>query len=145
MPVERLSDVEFGEELPAFEPDTSLATGSKFAELVGWTDRGHGPGGGGRFTSHEEAKKEGLPGAIIPGVLSQGYLVAMIHNWAPPAVIKKVDTVFRAPVIADVKHTITGVVTDINEDEGLVEVDLTVVNGKGETRVFGTATVSLPY
>ena len=139
MPIEKLQDVEFGEDLPAFEPDTRLETGAAFAQLIGW-----GSGGGGRFASHEDAKKEGLPGAFIPGVLSQGYLVAMIHNWAPSADIRAIDTVFRAPVIADVKHSITGVVTDINEDEALVEIDLTVANDKGETRVFGTATVSLP-
>jgi len=136
MTVESLKDVEFGEELPAFEPDTSLATGSQFASLIGW--------GGGRFTDHEAARKEGLAAAMIPGVLSQGYLVAMIHHWAPAAELNAIDTVFRAPVIADEKHTITGVVTDINEDEGLVELDLTVANDKGETRVFGTATISLP-
>ncbi len=136
MTVEKLADVEFGVDLPAFEPDTRLETGAKFAELIGW--------GGARFTDHEGAKKEGLPGAMIPGVLSQGYLVAMIHNWAPVAEIKKIDTVFRAPVIADDKHTITGVVTDIDEDDNLVEIDLTVTNAKGETRVFGTATVEIP-
>ena len=81
---------------------------------------------------------------MVPGVLSQGYLVAMIHNWAPAAEVRKVDTVFRAPVIADETHTITGVVTDIDTDNGLVEIDLTVHNQKDETRVFGTATVSFP-
>ncbi|MBT7797209.1 MAG: hypothetical protein HN556_10075, partial [Gammaproteobacteria bacterium] len=49
-----------------------------------------------------------------------------------------------APVIADEAHTITGVVTDIDEDNAKVEIDLTVANEKGETRVFGTATVKLP-
>lgn len=139
MAISSLKEVEFGEELPAFEPDTSLKTGAAFAKLIGW-----GEGMGGRFASHEDARKEGLPAAMIPGVLSQGYLVAMIHHWAPAAEIVKIDTVFRAPVIADDKHTITGVVTDIDEDEGLVEVDLTVANEKSETRVFGTATVRIP-
>lgn len=136
MTIKVLGDVEFGEDLPAFIPDTSLETGAKFARLVGWD----GP----RFTDHEAAKKEGLPGAMIPGILSQGYLVAMIHNWAPPAEIIKVDTIFRAPVMADDDHTITGVVTDIDEESALVEIDLTVSNAKGETRVFGTASVKLP-
>jgi hypothetical protein len=85
-----------------------------------------------------------LAGAKVPGVLSQGYLVAMIHNWAPAAELKAIDTIFRAPVIADEPHPITGSVTHINEDDALVEIDLTVANEKGETRVFGTATVSLP-
>ena len=136
MAINVLGDVEFGEDLPAFEPDTSLATASKFAKLVGW--------GGARFTDHEAARKEGLAGAMVPGILSQGYLIAMIHNWAPAAEVVTVDTVFRAPVIADDKHTITGVVTDIDEDQAQVEIDLTVANEKGETRVFGTAVVRLP-
>jgi acyl dehydratase len=135
MPVETLSDVEFGEDLPAFTPDTSLETVKEFAALVGW--------GGARFSDHEAARKEGLPGAMVPGILSQGYLVAMIHNWAPGAEVDKIDTVFRAPVIADDKHQITGVVTDIDEDQHLVEIDITVTNEKGETRVFGTATVKI--
>lgn len=136
MAIEKLSEVEFGEDLPAFEPDTRLETGARFADLVGWD----GP----RFKDHEGAKKEGLPGAMIPGILSQGYLVAMIHNWAPTAEIQKIDTVFRAPVLADDKHTITGVVTDIDEDSRTVEIDLTVANEKSETRVFGTATIEFP-
>lgn len=136
MAVEKLADVGFGEDLPAFEPDTSLATVAAFAKTIGW----HAP----RFSDHAAAKAEGLPGAMAPGVLSQGYLVAMIHNWAPNAELKVIDTVFRAAVMADVKHTITGVVTDINEDDKEVEIDLTVANEKGETRVFGTATVTFP-
>lgn len=134
--VKVLKDVEFGVNLPAFEPDTTLDTVKTFARLIGW--------GGARFSDHEAARKEGLAGAMVPGVLSQGYLVAMIHKWAPAAEIKTIDTIFRAPVIADEPHTITGVVTDINEEDLTVEIDLTVTNEKGETRVFGTATVSLP-
>ncbi|MBV1906974.1 MAG: hypothetical protein KUG75_12930 [Pseudomonadales bacterium] len=136
MSIESISDVEFGVDLPAFKPDTRLSSASTFAKLVGW----NAP----RFNDHEAAKKEGLPGAMIPGILSQGYLVAMIHNWAPVANVKSIDTVFRAPVIADDDHTIIGVVTDINEDDKLVEIDLTVKNSKGETRVFGTAMIEIP-
>jgi hypothetical protein len=85
-----------------------------------------------------------LAGAKVPGVLSQGYLVAMIHNWAPAAELKAIDTIFRAPVIADEPYAITGVVTEINEEDALVEIALTVANQKGETRVFSAATVCLP-
>ena len=136
MAINTISEVEFGEDLPAFTPDTSLDTGRRFTRLIGWDAP--------RFSDHEAARKEGLAGAMVPGVLSQGYLVAMIHNWAPDAEILTVDTVFRAPVIADEAHTITGVVTNINEQAGTVEIDLTVANEKGETRVFGTANVRLP-
>ena len=90
------------------------------------------------------ARKEGLPGALVPGILSQGYLAAMIHRWAPEALIQNVDTVFRAPLIVDEPCSISGVVTDIDEEAGRVEIDLTITNAKGETRVFGTAEVQLP-
>lgn len=136
MAIEKLSDVEFGEDLPAFEPNTSLEVSKRFASLVGWD--------GARFSDHEAARKEGFPGAVVPGILNQGYLIAMIHNWAPDAEIISVDTVFRAPVVADQSHTINGVVTDIDEEDCKVEIDLTVANDKGETRVFGTASVRLP-
>ncbi|MGB1757512.1 MAG: hypothetical protein ACPHHQ_12030, partial [Pseudomonadales bacterium] len=118
MSITSIEDVEFGVDLPAFKPDTSLAMGSQFASLIGWD----GP----RFSDHEGARKEGLPGAMIPGVMSQGFLVAMIHHWAPTARVQTIDTVFRAPVMADEAHAISGVVTDIDTDQGTVEIDLTV-------------------
>ncbi|MCZ6617676.1 MAG: MaoC/PaaZ C-terminal domain-containing protein [Gammaproteobacteria bacterium] len=135
MTINRISDVEFGEELPVFTPDTSLDNVRRFATAAGWA----GP----RFTDHEAARAEGLPGALVPGIMSQGFLAAMIHRWAPEAQIKNVDTVFRAPVIVDQPYTISGVVTDIDEEAGNVEIDLTVNNEAGETRVFGTATVRI--
>ena len=131
MTIEKISDIEFGETLPAFQPDTSIANVKKFAVAAGWDAP--------RFTDHEYAKKEGLPGALVPGIMSQGFLSAMIHHWAPGAEIKLVDTVFRAPCIVDQQYSITGVVTDIDEDSGEVEIDLTVTNDANETRVFGTA------
>ncbi len=134
--VNKISDVEFGAELPRFTPDTSLENVKHFGEFVGW--------GGPRFTDHEAARKEGFPGALIPGVMSQGFLGAMVHRWAPKADIIAIDTIFRAPVLVDQPHRITGVVTDINEEEGTVEIDITVSNEADETRVFGTATARLP-
>jgi acyl dehydratase len=136
MTVTSVADVEFGAELPVFEPDTSLDNVRRFVRAAGWD----GP----RFTDHEAARREGLPGALVPGILSQGYLAAMIHRWAPDAFIENVDTVFRAPVIVDQPYRISGVVTDIDEASGRVEIDLTISNDAGETRVFGTATVRLP-
>jgi acyl dehydratase len=136
MTVGTIGEVEFGAELPDFTPDTSLANVREFCDAAGWS----GP----RFTDHEAARREGLPGALVPGILSQGYLAAMIHRWAPDAFIENVDTVFRAPVVVDEPHRISGVVTDVDEATGRVEIDLTLTNETGETRVFGTATVRLP-
>lgn len=136
MSIASIADVEFGVQLPEFEPDTSLDNVRTFVKAAGWD----GP----RFTDHEAARKEGLPGALVPGILSQGYLAAMIHRWAPDAFIENVDTIFRAPVLVDEPYRISGVVTDVDEDDGRVEIDLTLTNKQGETRVFGTARVKLP-
>lgn len=135
MPVHDISQVEFGEELPTFAPDTSLENVRRFCH---GTERDVP-----RFTSHEGAQALGLPGAIVPGIMSQGFLAAMIHRWAPNGRIMKIDTVFRAPVLVDKPHAIAGVVTDIDETTRTVETDITITNAKGETRVFGTATVHI--
>ncbi|MDP6377919.1 MAG: hypothetical protein QF921_07175 [Pseudomonadales bacterium] len=137
MSIESIADVEFGAELPAFECDTALSQTSQFADAVGW-------GRGGRFTDHDKARKEGLPGALVPGIMGMGFLTTMIHRWAPAARVEHVDTVFRAPMLADDPAHISAVVTDIDEEEGVAELDLTIKNDADETRVFGTARIRLP-
>ncbi len=136
MTVKRFEDVEFGAELPPVDPDLSLANVRKFARAAEMMAP--------RFTDHEGARKEGLPGALVPGVMSQAILVAMIHRWAPEAEVLKIDCVFRAPVIADQPHHVSGVVTNLDAAARTAEVDLTVANAAGETRVLGTALVRLP-
>ena len=136
MSVKTISDVEFGEELPVFNPDTSLKNTSAFAKAVGW--------GGPRFENHDGARKEGFPGALVPGIMGMGFLVSAIHKWAPEGQIQNIDTVFRAPMLADTPAIINAVVTDIDEDDALVELDMTIKNEKDETRVFGTAKVKIP-
>ena len=138
MAVQTIHDVTFGEELPTFEPDTSLSVTSAFAAAVGWGD------GNGRFSDHERARKQGLPGALVPGIMGMGFLTTTVHQWCPAAHVEHIDTVFRAPMLADEPCIIGAVVTDIDEDDGLVELDMTLKNSAGETRVFGTAKVRLP-
>ena len=129
------SAVEFGEELPAIEPDVSLANVRRFTHAAGMTFP--------RFHDHEAARKEGLPGAIVPGIMSQGVLAALIHRWAPGARILRIDTVFRSPILVDSRPRATGVVTDKNDAEHTVEIDLTIQNEAHESPVVGTATVAL--
>ena len=131
----KLQDVEFGEELPTYVPDTTLKRSAEFASIVGWE--------GARFSDHEKAKKEGLAGAMVPGILNQAYFSAMIHKWAPNATLLSIDTIFRAPVIADQAYSMQATVTDIDEDAGIIEIDLIMSNEKKETRVLGTARISL--
>ena len=135
METKNLQDVEFGEELPAYVPDTTLKRSAEFASIVGWE--------GARFSDHEKAKEEGLAGAMVPGILNQAYFSAMIYRWAPNATLLSIDTIFRAPVIADRAYSMQATVTDIDEDAGIIEIDLIMSNEKKETRVLGTARISL--
>ena len=135
METKNLQEVEFGEELPAYVPDTTLKRSAEFASIVGWE--------GARFSDHEKAKKEGLAGAMVPGILNQAYFSAMIHKWAPNATLLSIDTIFRAPVIADQAYSMQATVTDIDENAGIIEIDLIMSNEKKETRVLGTARISL--
>ena len=137
MTVQTLADVEFGVELPVVQPNTSLAASSAFADAAGYS-------GSGRFEDHEKARAQGLPGALVPGIMGMGFFTSMINKWAPTGRIKQIDTVFRAPVLADHTHSVSAVVTDIDEETGDVVLDLTIKNEAEETRVFGTATVSIP-
>jgi acyl dehydratase len=135
MSARRFEDVEFGEELPEVKPDVSQGNVARFCHAASMV--------AGRFLDHEEARKEGLPQAIVPGIMSQGILIALIHAWAPGCRVRKVDTVFRAPVLVDSSPTCRGVVTHKDDAARTVELDLTIANEAGETRVLGTATVQL--
>jgi acyl dehydratase len=128
-------DVEFGEDLPETRPDISLDNVKLFARSALMLAS--------RFVDHDAARKAGLPGAIVPGIMSQGILVALIHQWAPNAKILNIDTIFRAPLIVDTKPVANGVVTDIDEESKVIEIDLMLENEKGETPVVGTARISL--
>jgi acyl dehydratase len=128
-------DVEFGEDLPEARPDISLDNVKLFARSALMLAS--------RFVDHDAARKAGLPGAIVPGIMSQGILVALIHQWAPNAKILNIDTIFRAPLIVDTKPVANGVVTDIDEESKVIEIDLMLENEKGETPVVGTARISL--
>jgi len=128
-------DVEFGEDLPEIQPDISLDNVKLFTQSALMLAS--------RFVDHDAARKAGLPGAIVPGIMSQGILVAMIHDWAPNAQVDKVDTIFRAPLLVDSKPVCRAVVTDLDEQRKTVEIDLTISNEAQETRVLGTAIVRL--
>jgi acyl dehydratase len=131
----RISDVQVGDELPVTYPDVSLERVRLFVESTNMAFP--------RFTDHEKARREGLPGAIVPGIMSQGLLAAMIHTWAPGSEIRKLDTVFRNPIIVGSRATCAGAVTDVDTDQRLVELDITMHDEAGVTTVLGTAVVAL--
>ena len=131
----RIEDLEIGDELPEERPDVALETVRRFVRAAEMDFP--------RFTDHEAARAEGLPGAVIPGIMSQAQLAAMIHRWAPGCEIVVLDTIFRTPMVVGTPVVCRGAVTGINED-GTVEIDLTILSEEsGATGVLGTAHVRL--
>ena len=131
----RIEDVELGDELPEERPDVALETVRRFVKAAEMDYP--------RFTDHEFARSEGLPGAVIPGIMSQGQLAAMIHRWAPGCTVMRIDTVFRTPMIVGTSVVCRGAVTGVNDD-GTIEIDLTIISeASGATGVLGTAHVRL--
>ena len=135
MSLRSFDGVELGDDLPEVYPDVSMPTVRRFTKATNM--------GATRFTDHDEARKQGLPGAIVPGIMSQGLLAALVHNWAPGCKVRKLDAIFRSHLLVDSKPVCRGVVTDTDSDSRCVEIDLTMVNEKGENPVVGTATVEL--
>jgi len=128
--------IELGDELPEERPDVSMETVRRFVKAAEMDFP--------RFTDHEHARAEGLPGAVIPGIMSQGQLAAMIHRWAPGSEIVVLDTIFRTPMVVGTEVVCRGAVTNV-EDDGTIEIDLTIVSeASGATGVLGTAQVRLP-
>ncbi len=111
MTVQTISDVVFGDELTPWQPDTSLQATRSFAQAVGYA-------GSGRFEDHGKARAQGLPGALVPGIMGMGFLTSMIHRWAPRGKIKHIDTVFRAPVLADHEHAAALLLEVVDEITG---------------------------
>ncbi len=137
MTVTHMADLEFGMEFGPWSPNTALESATAAANAVGWTNAA-------RFSNHEGARKEGHPGALVPGVLGMGFLCALIHREIPAAKIQHIDTVFRAPLVADQPCEVTAVITDLDTEQRTAELDLHIKNADGETRIFGTATIRLP-
>lgn len=131
----KYEDVELGDDLPTEHPDISMERIKAFTKAAKMSKFP-------RFTDHEFARSEGLPGALVPGIMSQGLLAAMIHRWAPGCRITSLDTVFRGPLVVGTRPTLAGAVTDTDDDARTAEIDLTVVAEDGRTSVLGTATVA---
>ena len=104
----------------------------------------------GRFTDAEEARKLGLPGAIVPGAFSLSVLSRVLNDWAGmQGRVRNLDANFRRPVQQGVLHTAMALVTDAEDDpedasRGLVKLDVFFENDQGERPVQGVAIVELP-
>lgn len=131
--ITKFEDLEIGDDLPGEAPDVSMPKVKAFCHAAKHVFE--------RFIDHEAARKEGFAAAIVPGIMSQGLLASMIHRWAPGCEILEIDTVFRGSLLVDSDITMTGAVTDTDDDALIAELDLAIVAEDGRTGVIGTARV----
>jgi acyl dehydratase len=100
----------------------------------------------GRFTDEEAAKKEGLPGIILPGNMSLGLLSKLVTDWigTSDARLIRMGTTYRVPVQPDHRLVLSGFVTNTNPTDRTAEIDVWMENEEGERLVTGTSTVEFP-
>ena len=96
-----------------------------------------------RFTDDEGARKEGLPGMILPGNMSLGLITKLVTDWIANANARltRIGTTYRLPVQPDHTFLLQGFITNSNPEDRTVEVDLWMENEDAERLVIGTATV----
>jgi acyl dehydratase len=136
--VEYFEDVEVGDELAELEICPTTADVVRYVKVARMES--------GRFTDDAHARREGLPGAIIPGNMSLGFLSRMVAEFFPRGTLKTLTANFRATVPHNTPLLCSGVVTEKQEQgaENLVFCDLVLTNEEGERYVQGTAQIALP-
>ena len=131
-------DVDLGDEIGPLELHPTDDAVRAFCEL--W-----GNPGANRFVDEEVAHRLGQPGPIVPGVMTVALMSQLFTRWGPPQLLKKIDVVFRQPVLhAPIK--IVALVTDkrVEDGENVVECDIHLTNLDGDRLVGGKVIVSLP-
>ena len=98
-----------------------------------------------RFTDEGTAKKLGLSGPIVPGVMSMAIIAQFLTSSSASGSLKHLDLVFRQPV----PHRpviLSAVITDKREESGeyLVECDVYMRNEESGNLIGGKAILSLP-
>ena len=134
--MKRFSDVKIGDTLGPQEVTVSKDQCRAYANAIGFAAP--------RFTDDEGARKEGLPGMILPGNMSLGMLTKFVSEWLGidgGARIKRVSTTYRIPVQPAHPLQLNGFVTHATEAEKTIEIDVWIENEDAERLVTGTATV----
>ena len=131
------SALDVGDELPRLQ----LTLSSE--QVRGYAQAARMPGG--RFESDEAARREGLPGQIVPGKLSMALFCRLIAESLPGSNLLRLNATFRGIVRPGQPLSIHGVVTERREDtDGVaLECDLMLEGPDGDRWVTGTATVRL--
>jgi acyl dehydratase len=136
--IEYFEDIEVGDEIDELEMQPTTADVVRYVKVAHMES--------GRFTDDEYARKEGLPGAIVPGNMSLGFLSRMLTDFFPKSTLKSLTANFRATVPHNVPLLCSGVVTEKLEADGehLIFCDVQLTNEDGDRYVQGTAKIAMP-
>lgn len=95
--------------------------------------------------SKAEAQAVGLPDVFMNILTSQGLMTRFATDWSgPEAVVKSIDLKLGAPNIPGMVMTVTGEVTAIDRDSGLVDVTVLGENNIWGIHMQGTVQLTLP-
>ncbi len=134
-------DVELGDDIEPLEKLPTLESVEDFCRIWGTPLPN-------RFTDQKIARKMKQPEPIAPAIMSMAWLAQLLTDWAQgdPMAIKRLDAVFRQPVLHNRPVTISGLVTDkrVEGGENLVECDVFITSQEGERLTGGRALLSLP-
>ena len=103
-----------------------------------------------RFNDPELAKRDGLPGAIVPGVMQLDLMSRVLNDLAgPEGRVGSVEVSFRRSVLhGDQLHSLALVTDTIPAEDGsgggTIRLDVFFENERGERPLQGTADVALP-
>ncbi|MGQ4808219.1 hypothetical protein NKDENANG_01594 [Candidatus Entotheonellaceae bacterium PAL068K] len=136
--IDYFDDIEIGDELEDLELCPTTTDVVRYVTVARMQS--------GRFTDDEYARNEGLPGAIIPGNMSLGFLSRMLTDYFLLGTLKSLTANFRATVPHNTPLICSGVVTEKQEDHdgNLVFCDVLLSNEEGDRYVQGTAQIVLP-
>jgi hypothetical protein len=95
--------------------------------------------------SKAAAQAVGLPDVFMNILTSQGLMTRFATDWSgPEAVVKSVDLRLGAPNVPGMVMTVSGKVTALDKDSGLVDLAVTGENNIWGMHMQGTVQLTLP-
>ncbi len=131
------AEVNIGDKLPelAIDITTGLIVGGAIAT------RDYEP------VHHDKsvAQAAGLPDVFMNILTSQGLMSRFVTDWSgPETVIKKLDLKLGAPNVPGMVMTISGEVTDKDDDSGQISIAVIGENNIWGMHMQGTVNIALP-
>lgn len=136
MPLPEFTQI--GDELPAFTTEPiSRATLALYAGASG----DHNP----MHLDIDFAREFGMDDVIAHGMLGMAYLGRLLTNWVPQEAIRQFSVRFLAITHVHDRLTCKGKIVEQNVDnqENLIRVDLSLINQDGDLKLSGQAVIAL--